>query len=109
MIISATGTSGAGAQAAAAAAAAAALLGSAAPPAGSLYPGTVILTTTEDSGPDASGNYVDGRTVTFQIVTGDVASVWLPYSSLNAANVAVAVNALAEQMAAIWALNNPGT
>ena len=31
-----------------------------APEASTLYPGTVILNTTEDTGPDANGNYVNG-------------------------------------------------
>jgi len=89
--------------------AAASIAGTATPESGTLYPGTVILSTSEDSGPDASGNYVDGRTVTFQIATGDVASVWVPYSSLTPAVVAAAVNSVAEALSAIWLLNNPGT
>lgn len=80
-----------------------------APAPSTLYPGTVILTTTEDTGPDASGNYVTGRTITFQIATGDVGTVWVPLAGLTTANVAAAVNTYAEALAAIWILNNPGT
>ena len=109
MIVSSTGQTAGQAQAAAASQAAAAIGNSATPGGGSLYDGTVILTTTQDTGPDASGNYVDGRTVTFQIATGDIASVWIPYSQLTPAAVAAAINALAGQMAAIWALSNPDT
>jgi hypothetical protein len=80
-----------------------------APAPSTLYPGTVILTTTEDTGPDASGNYVTGRTITFQIATGDVGTVWVPLAGLTTASVAAAINAYAEALAAIWILNNPGT
>ena len=50
-----------------------------------------------------------GRTITFQIATGDVGTVWVPLAGLTTASVAAAVNAYAEALAAIWILNNPGT
>ena len=74
-----------------------------------LYPGTVIISTTEDTGPDATGNYVTGRTIVFQIATGDVGTVWVPLAGLTTASVAAAINAYAEALAAIWILNNPGS
>lgn len=74
-----------------------------------LYPGTVIISTTEDTGPDATGNYVTGRTIVFQIATGDVGTVWVPLAGLTTASVAAAINAYTEALAAIWILNNPGS
>ena len=107
MIIGPQGQTTTVAAATAATNAAAAVAASPAPAGAALYPGTTIIASTEDTGPDAVGDYVNGRTVTFQVPTGDIGSVWIPYSTLTAANVAAAVNAVASQIAELYLLNNP--
>lgn len=72
-----------------------------------LPPGIVVISTAEESGPNASGQYVLGRTITFQLASGDIGSVWLPYANLTTGNVVAAITPLAERIAQIYALSNP--
>jgi hypothetical protein len=69
--------------------------------------GTVILGSAENSGPDANGQYVSGRTITFQLADGAVGTVWLPYAQINAANVVAAVTKVMAQIQAIYGTSNP--
>ena len=69
--------------------------------------GTVILGSAENSGPDANGQYVNGRTITFQLKTGAVGTTWLPYAQINAENVVKAVSDVMIQIQAIYGTSNP--
>ena len=91
---------------AAATAAATAVLATPTPTGAVLYPGTTIISTIPETGPDATGNYVDGRTVTYQLPTGDIGSIWVPQATLTAEAVAAAINADAVVVASLYALNS---
>ncbi len=69
--------------------------------------GVVVLSAPEDTGPDSTGNYVLGRNVIYQFVTGETGTAFFPYSGLTASAVIAAGAAQAAQLAATYATSNP--
>lgn len=72
-----------------------------------LETGTVIVGSNETYGPDNTGNYGLGRQITFQIDTGDVASVFVSYNNFNLTYIAAQIATLAGQIGDIYTLSNP--
>lgn len=77
--------------------------------AGLLPAGVVVLGTSEDEGPNVTGQYVNGRTITFQLASGDVGTVWIPYAQLSSSNVVEAITPIVQQIEAIYNLSNPAS
>jgi hypothetical protein len=69
--------------------------------------GVIILTTNEDTGPDATGSYVLGRNIVYQFATGDVATAFFAYGNLTAQAVADAGATLFDLLATIYGTSSP--
>lgn len=63
-----------------------------------------ITASQEQQAPGAAGTYTKGRQIFFALDSGPSGSVFVPNDSLSADNVRAAVNAAAQQLADIHAL-----
>ena len=68
---------------------------------GAIAQGYTVLGQTELMRPDASGAYVRGTEVRFQLPSGSTGSVFVPESKLTVANVKAAIEAKVAVMSSV--------